>query len=353
MAAQPEQTGLPELVALVYRADWTQLRLSGTVHARHDVALRNRMSQVQATGGPLPGLFGRWLRSAQPGQPQPGQPQPGQPQPGQPQPGQTQPGPDSQPDAVTRGRVLLANGGRYRLELAVPPPAIDGIFGPDQLWSAFGEQFPERIYQISRLTVAMPGRYRIDHLAGGQPTKPQTIACDGERLWKVYPNRVATGPAQPLYLDFGRLADQSCLLYGCELTAAGEVEVDGRRGFLVVADGVDGVDGKWPGDLFPMTDHVEVVMDAQLGIALRETSYFQGEPFHCIELRDVSAPGGSRRVPDRHTGRDPDGGDGPPLGSGHADAGEGGEARGRPRRGRRCGADRLAAETPSRARSAS
>src|ERR1017187_3790238 len=101
MAAQPEQTGLPELVALVYRADWTQLRLSGTVHARHDVALRNRMSQVQATGGPLPGLFAPWLRAAQPGQTPPGQTQPGQPQ----------PGPDSQPDAVTRGRVLLANAG--------------------------------------------------------------------------------------------------------------------------------------------------------------------------------------------------------------------------------------------------
>jgi outer membrane lipoprotein-sorting protein len=168
------------------------------------------------------------------------------------------------------------------------PSAIDGIFGPDQLWSAFGQQIPERIYEISRLTVAMPGRYRIDHLAGGQPTRPQTIACDGERLWKVYPNRVATGPPQPLYLDFGRLADQSCLLSGCELTAGGEAEVDGRRGFLVVADGVDGVDGPWPADLFPMTDHVEVVVDARLGIALRETCYFQGEPFHCIELREVS-----------------------------------------------------------------
>ena len=524
MAAQPEQIGLPALVALVYRADWTRLRLSGTVYTRHDLALRNRMSQVQATGEPLPGLFGRWLRSAQSGQPQSGQPQSG---------------PDPEPDGVTGGRVLFAPGGHYRIELthedgpgltvcdgesrwdvrgdvatreeadgppalladlltpsqlltefdfeltgtsvvsgrtahrvlatpraavsgtgvirrrqpdqafalvdaelgillsyeevfdgqqlkiteltdllldppaaaepgqflpppgmpvrddgrprdrnyALPgvvgqaarlvagpaaaaigfaarhlgqgspdpsaqaadeagipvapratdraqltpltddlvnllyrtglpppaftatahertdgaglkrmgaalraslPPAIDGIFGPDQLWSAFGEQFPERIYEISRLTVAIPGRYRIDHLAGGQPTKPQTIACDGERLWKVYPNRVATGPPQPLYLDFGRLADQSCLLYGCELTAGGEVEVDGRRGFLVVADGVDGLDGKWPGDLFPMTDHVEVVMDAQLGIALRETCYFQGEPFHCIELRDVS-----------------------------------------------------------------
>jgi hypothetical protein len=124
MAAQPEQTGLPELVALVYRADWTQLRLSGTVHARHDVALRNRMSQVQATGGPLPGLFGRWLRSAQPGQPQPGQ---------------TQPGPNSQPDAVTRGRVLLANGGRYRLELAVPDEDRGAADGGPRLTVCDGE----------------------------------------------------------------------------------------------------------------------------------------------------------------------------------------------------------------------
>jgi hypothetical protein len=185
----------------------------------------------------------------------------------------------------TDGAGLKRMGAALRASL---PPAIDGIFGPDQLWSAFGEQFPERIYQISRLTVAMPGRHRIDRLAGAQPHEPVTIACDGERLWKVYPNRVATGLAQPLYLDFARLANQSCLLSGCELTAAGEVEVDGRRGFLVVADGVDGVDGPWPADLFPMTDHIEVVMDAQLGIALRETCYFQGEPFHCIELRDVS-----------------------------------------------------------------
>src|ERR1035441_2350500 len=93
MAAQPEQIGLPALVALVYRADWTRLRLSGTVYTWHDLALRNRMSQVQATGEPLPGLFGRWLRSAQSGQPQSG--------------------PDPEPDGVTGGRVLFAPGGHW------------------------------------------------------------------------------------------------------------------------------------------------------------------------------------------------------------------------------------------------
>lgn len=84
----------------------------------------------------------------------------------------------------TDGAGITRMTAALRAEL---PAAIDGIFGPDQLWNAFGEQIPEQIYEISRLTVAMPGRYRIDHLAGGPPTKPQTIACDGERLWKVYP----------------------------------------------------------------------------------------------------------------------------------------------------------------------
>lgn len=67
MAAQPEPIGLAGLVALLYRADWRRLGLSATVYARHDLALRNRMSNVLATGEALPGLFGRWLRSAQPG----------------------------------------------------------------------------------------------------------------------------------------------------------------------------------------------------------------------------------------------------------------------------------------------
>ena len=63
MAAQPKPIGLAELVTLVYRADWTRLGLSASVHARHDLALRSRMSNVQATGEPLPGLLGRWSQA--------------------------------------------------------------------------------------------------------------------------------------------------------------------------------------------------------------------------------------------------------------------------------------------------
>jgi hypothetical protein len=50
MATQVEPIDLPGLVALLYRADWTRLRLSATVHARHDQALRSRMLQAMAMG---------------------------------------------------------------------------------------------------------------------------------------------------------------------------------------------------------------------------------------------------------------------------------------------------------------
>src|ERR1022692_4151046 len=380
MAAQPEQIGLPAVVALVYRADWTRLRLSGTVYTRHDLALRNRMSQVQATGEPLPGLFGRWLRSAQSGQPQSG--------------------PDPEPDGVTGGRVLFAPGGHYRIELTHedgpgltvcdgesrwdvrrdvatredadgPPALLADLLTPSQLLTEFDFELTgtsvvsgrtaHRVLATPRAAVSGTGVIRrrqpdqafalVDAELGILLSYEEVF--DGQQLKiteltdllldppaAAEPGQFLPPPGMPVR-DDGRPRDRNYALPGVvgqaarlvagpaaaaigfaarhlgqgspdpsaqaadeagipvaprapdraqltPLTAGGEVEVDGRRGFLVVADGVDGLDGKWPGDLFPMTDHVEVVMDAQLGIALRETCYFQGEPFHCIELRDVS-----------------------------------------------------------------
>jgi hypothetical protein len=38
-----------------------------------------------------------------------------------------------------------------------------------------------------------------------------------------------------------------------------------------------------------LTGRIEVVVDAELGIALRETTYFGGQPIACLELRNVSS----------------------------------------------------------------
>jgi hypothetical protein len=56
-----------------------------------------------------------------------------------------------------------------------------------------------------------------------------------------------------------------------------------------------------------LTGRIEVLVDAELGIALRETTYFGGQPIGCLELRNVSsqvdpgsfridAPAGTRTV---------------------------------------------------------
>lgn len=172
------------------------------------------------------------------------------------------------------------------------PPLIDGIAGPDQLWDALSNRTQGTTHRITRLTVAMPGRYRIDHLAGARPHEPATIACDGERLWKVYPNRVAAGPAKPLGAEFARLIDQVGLLSGWQLSAAGEVEVDGRPGFLVVAESDASADPDPPrtgGLAGALGGHIEVVIDAELGIVLRETAYFEDRPARLFELTEVSA----------------------------------------------------------------
>jgi hypothetical protein len=66
--------------------------------------------------------------------------------------------------------------------------------------------------------------------------------------------------------------------------------VDGRRGFLVVAGDVNEMRGPRRGGwlLGSLTGRIEVVVDAELGVALRETTYFEGQPIGCLELRNVS-----------------------------------------------------------------
>lgn len=117
------------------------------------------------------------------------------------------------------------------------------------------------------------------------------MACDGERLWKVYPNRVAAGPAEVLPREFASIVDRVDLLSGWELSAAGEVEVAGRRGYLVVVGGEAPREGRLTGmpALHWPNGHVEIVIDAELGIALREATYDGDDVASLTELQNVSA----------------------------------------------------------------
>jgi outer membrane lipoprotein-sorting protein len=170
---------------------------------------------------------------------------------------------------------------------ALPQP-IEGIFGPDALWDAVGERgrWKGTIHRTARLQVSMPSKYRIDYLTGDWRTKFKAMACDGEHTRKLYANRVATGPAKPPEQELAALLDAAWLLKTWTLRAGGEVSVASRRGFRIVAEAPD-----WParagfGQLF---SPIESVVDAELGILLRQTSYVNGRPAMRSELRNVTA----------------------------------------------------------------
>jgi len=184
------------------------------------------------------------------------------------------------------GRLLTVAVSRMRGAL---PAALDGVLGPDALWDAI-ETRDNSSARVSRLRLAGPGRYRIDRLAGGKPSSPEAVGCDGERSWQVYGSRVGARPAQPLSREFACLADPAWLLGAHRLWAGGEATVGGRRGFLVAGrrEG-DGQESDpeyfWPGSA---ADQVEAVVDAELAVILRLTGFLAGEPAICYELSSLS-----------------------------------------------------------------
>jgi hypothetical protein len=156
------------------------------------------------------------------------------------------------------------------------------------VWDAFGDRVREAgsVHRTGRLLVSMPGMYRIDHLTGDWRPKCKTVACDGELTRKLYDDRVATGPARPLRKDLASLADPAWLLNRLALSMAGEATVGGRRGYRIMAQ-APGLPWPWAASQ-PFT--LEVIVDVELGILLRQTQYVGDRPAFRSELRNLTTP---------------------------------------------------------------
>jgi hypothetical protein len=94
-------------------------------------------------------------------------------------------------------------------------------------------------HKSSRVRFGAGGRYRIDMLRDTGKGNPTATACDGERRWRLYPNRVTVGPAGP-DADYvlAALADASWLLR-YELSGETELTYAGRPAFAVRAEAGD------------------------------------------------------------------------------------------------------------------
>lgn len=150
-------------------------------------------------------------------------------------------------------------------------------------------QSMEQISLDARISVAMPGRYRIDFEADRAP-KAQRTVCDGERFWKVYADRVAVRKSRAFPEGLSRLADLSWLLYEYELTSTGSGTLAGRDTVLLSAVPGDGPAGGRPplSTMSVNATRIETVVDAELGIALSQRWLFDDQLVLHTELTEVT-----------------------------------------------------------------
>jgi hypothetical protein len=145
-------------------------------------------------------------------------------------------------------------------------------------------------HEVRRVRIDGWDKYRIDRI--GRPGKGDqllTLACDGERRWKVYADRVVRGPAGPPPDELADLLDGSWLL-ACDLSGEEEITVGGRRAYRFAVDARQTLPEPFA-LLAKLTFPAVAVADAETGQLLRLTTYKGGKPAVRHEIRDLE-PGG-------------------------------------------------------------
>jgi outer membrane lipoprotein-sorting protein len=137
----------------------------------------------------------------------------------------------------------------------------------------------------ARLRVSGPDRYRLDFSRRSGRVESTTIACDGERRWRVFRDQIMVGPAAPLQDRIAFLA-QSCWLLRARLSGGAELTYRGRpaRQFRVTP----GPGGEEVNLGPPMTFPTDAIVDAETGCLLRLISYAGDTIAIWSELDDIS-----------------------------------------------------------------
>jgi hypothetical protein len=155
------------------------------------------------------------------------------------------------------------------------------------LWGFVDDHPPPNVDMAARLAVDMPERYLIEAITD-PGRKPTLIACNGQRLWRAYPDRVAVRAAEPLPDRLTAIVDPTWLL-NCPVSIIGEAEVAGRPALHLRAafDWLPIHSGPLSGTPI-MCDQVEAFIDRALGICLRLVCSYQEHLITRIELTGLT-----------------------------------------------------------------
>ena len=137
----------------------------------------------------------------------------------------------------------------------------------------------------ARLRVSGPDRYRLDFSSRPRRIDSTTIACDGERRWRVYQDRTMVGPAAPLRDHIAFLADSCWLLRG-RLSGGAELTYRGRPARQLRVTSTPGGEEVVLGPL--MLYPTDAIVDAETGCLLRLISYADDTLAIWSELDDIS-----------------------------------------------------------------
>jgi hypothetical protein len=171
---------------------------------------------------------------------------------------------------LRRGERTFGQGGVGRLADAISEKTVAGS-----------------THQIARVVLAADRvRYRLDWVAGAPRRGPVTEACDGQTSWRVYSDRTLTGSVRPVPRRIADLVHSSWLLEW-RLADGGAEIVDGRPGYRVRVTRVKGVSLQRQVLIY---DAAVAVIDAELGVVTRLTSYAAGIPMARWELRGIRVP---------------------------------------------------------------
>jgi len=226
--------GSRDLLTLMYRADWTRWSLSAVVSVQRDGEVSERLTDRaiadlrRESGGVWPPVAPRPHRPSR---------------------------------AEVRQRLVIAPGGRYRVEPIDDEP-------------------------------------RDDEPRAGEPRGDESrseavrlIVCDGESCWVIRgagenaeADRYDADPARTPMPD---VVAPTWLLSRFRLTAQGLTQVGGRAAYRVLAI------PRLPADRMlarfdALFDRLELLVDAELGVVLRRAAVFDGRPVGIVELRDVT-----------------------------------------------------------------
>ena len=135
------------------------------------------------------------------------------------------------------------------------------------------------LHLVTRVAIGGDGRYRLDYLRDRRKYGPWAVACDGSRGWREYDDRVVAGPVFPLPQEIIEMVD-AAVLFDSRISDVAETQVSGRHGFALRAPDPMGVPR--------LLKESDLVVDAELGIILRQTWYAGDAQAMRYEFRDVA-----------------------------------------------------------------